>query len=162
MTAARPLPPTADNDYHAAHVDLLLSSYTRHTGRQLYGETLTGAARAQAVLEADFALLSHGTESDPLFNYGNRTALRLFELDWDSFVVTPSRESAEPAAQETRERFMRAVAQNGYADDYTGVRISARGRRFTIDQATVWNVVDDSGVRIGQAATFAHWTRLAD
>ena len=58
--------------------------------------------------------------------------------------------------------FMREVAVNGYADDYSGVRISAHGRRFTIEQATVRNVVDKDGNNFGQAATFAQWTPLSD
>ena len=32
-----------------------------------------------------------------------------------------------------------------FIDDYTGVRISASGRRFRIDKAVVWNLVDQEG-----------------
>ena len=56
--------------------------------------------------------------------------------------------------REERARFMQAVGERGYVDDYTGVRISSTGKRFYILQATVWNVTDENGVIHGQAATF--------
>jgi len=37
------------------------------------------------------------------------------------------------------------------------MRISADGKRFRIHHATVWNVTDDAGKKIGQAATFLKW-----
>jgi hypothetical protein len=37
------------------------------------------------------------------------------------------------------------------------VRVSKSGRRFLIDRATVWNLLDDSGAHYGQAATFSAW-----
>ena len=52
------------------------------------------------------------------------------------------------------------MARDGYIDDYAGVRVSSRGRRFRITQATVWNLVDAAGVLHGQAATFDRWLRL--
>ncbi len=36
-------------------------------------------------------MVSHGTESDPIFNYGNRKALELWELSWDDFIEMPSK-----------------------------------------------------------------------
>ena len=45
-----------------------------------------------------------------------------------------------------------ADAAQGFIRDYAGVRIAASGRRFRIDDAVVWNLVDADGVRHGQAA----------
>lgn len=160
MTSPRPAPPSAANDWHRLHVECLLESYTRLTGLQLYQGQASGTARAREVYAAEFVLLSHGVEDDPLFNYANRTALELFELDWAQAVCTPSRQSAEPANQAERSRFMKTVQERGYIDNYQGVRISASGRRFTINQAVVWNVADASQRHIGQAATFSNWTWL--
>lgn len=151
----RPAPPGPANAWHAVHVRLLAESHARVVGRALCGDI-----EPEAVFEADFVLLSHGTESDPIFDYANRLALELFELDWARFVRTPSRESAEPAKQAERERFMRRVREHGYVDDYSGVRVSSSGKRFVIEQATVWNVVDADGVLRGQAATFRDWRSL--
>ena len=56
-----------------------------------------------------------------------------------------------------RARLLDAVRTQGLIDDYTGIRISASGRRFRIDRATVWNLVDQDGRYRGQAACFDAW-----
>jgi len=106
---------------------------------------------------APFAVVPHGVASDPVFSYGNCTALPLFELSWQQFVKLPSRRSAEPLE---RERLLAAVSAQGFIDDYSGVRISATGKCFRIERATVWNLVDEDGTHCGQAACFAAWTVL--
>jgi hypothetical protein len=156
----RPAEPSAADDWMLAHVAQLLDSYHALTGRRVYEGPEHGSTLARAVYHADFVLLSHGTESDPLFNYANLAAQRLFEMPWAQFVLTPSRESAEPARQEARENVMRTVREKGYVDHYSGVRIAASGRRFTIEEATVWNVRSASGDLNGQAATFTAWRPL--
>lgn len=112
--------------------------------------------------QAPFAVVSHGTEPDPVFNYGNRVALQLFEMSWEAFTALPSRLSAEPLLQSERERLLQRVAQNGYIDDYTGIRISASGKRFLIRNATVWNLLDEAGQPCGQAALLRDWEPLTD
>jgi hypothetical protein len=111
--------------------------------------------------EAPFALLSHGTESDPIFNYGNRLALQLFESTFEALTRMPSRLSAETPLQSEREALLREVSEKGFIDHYSGVRISTSGRRFRICNATVWNVHDASGNKIGQAAAFSQWEPVA-
>ena len=157
LVIAAPPPPAPENAWALSHVRVLAQSFQRLIGRALSPTTDYDAAWAQELFNADFALLSHGLEIDPLFNYANRCALRLFELDWPTLTVTPSRASAEAGLQSEREKFMAAVKQHGYADNYTGVRISAQGRRFSINDAVVWNVIDEHGNFHGQAATFASW-----
>jgi hypothetical protein len=133
---------------------LIVDSYRRMTGRALplgaEGDLWTAAA----------GVVAHGTEDDPIFFYGNRRALALFELTAEQLLAMPSRLSAEPGEREERARLMARVARDGFIDDYAGVRISRGGRRFRIEQATVWNLVDAEGVLHGQAAAFPRWTRL--
>lgn len=151
--------PAPENGYLRDHVALLLSSYRRWLKRDL--PLSSGAvSQAEALFTADFALVSHGVEGDPLFNYGNGTALRLFELEWDAFVRLPSRKSAEMPNRSERARLLETVYSQGYIDDYAGVRISASGRRFHIERAVVWNLLDESGCYRGQAACFNRWTFL--
>lgn len=138
------------------HVLLLADSYARLSGRQLLAGADTQEL-AYHVWQAPFALVSHGTEADPVFNYANLTALRLFEMDLEAFTRLPSRLSAETKNREARAALLRRVSEHGYIDDYSGVRISASGRRFVIRDAVVWNVVDHQGRYRGQAAMFAHW-----
>jgi hypothetical protein len=125
----------------------LLASYARVTGKPL--------CEPGALFEAPFPVLAHGTETPPVFFYGNRAALTLWERTWDEWVGMPSRETAEPDAREVREALLAKVARDGFFDGYTGVRVSKSGRRFFIENALVWNVVDAEGVVLGQAATFA-------
>ncbi len=110
--------------------------------------------------EVPFVLVSHGTEADPILNYGNAAALALWEMSWEELTRTPSRLTAEAPNREERARLLAAVAECGFIDDYSGVRISKTGRRFRIAQATVWNLLDERGQDAGQAATFSRWEFL--
>jgi hypothetical protein len=107
-------------------------------------------------------IVAHGTETDPIFFYGNQLALSCFEMDFASFTRLPSRFSAEPLLREERDALLARVRDHGFIDDYAGVRVSATGKRFRIEQATVWNLLDESGQRHGQAATFERWLPLTD
>lgn len=149
--------PSPDNAYLREHVRLMMDSYRRLTGETLVPAT---ADAPQALYEAPFAVVSHNTAADPIFNYGNRTALGLFEMDWHRFTQLPSRCSAAPVNRAERERLLAQVSQHGFIQDYRGERISASGRRFQIEQATVWNLTDAAGDYRGQAAVFAHWIEL--
>jgi hypothetical protein len=115
------------------------------------------AELARTLYQAPFALVSHNTDPDPIFNYANRTALDLFEMTWDDFTLLPSRLSAEPVHRDERARLMARVAEHGFIEDYQGIRISRTGRRFRIVEAIVWNVLDREDHLIGQAAAFHHW-----
>jgi hypothetical protein len=144
------------------HVGLLRTSYHRWTGQHLIPEIVADDVAPQALDQASFAVVSHNTAADPVFNYGNRTALCLFEMDWGHFTTLPSRLSAEPLIRTERERLLQRVSQNGYIDDYSGVRISSSGKRFLIRNATVWNILDEHGQPYGQAALLREWQFLQD
>lgn len=139
------------------HTTLLLASYHGLTGRHLLAPALDPAHCARELWNAPFVVASHGTQADPIFNYGNRAALALFEMSWEQFTALPSRLSAEPQLRDARRRLLERVREFGFIDDYSGVRISAGGRRFLIHRATVWNIVDAAGVHQGQAVTFSEW-----
>jgi MEKHLA domain len=141
---------------------ILLNSY-----RQLLSsELLVGAAllpaeqQAQLIYLAPFVVVSHGTQADPVLNYGNQIALELWEMDWIQLTQTPSRLTAEPVNRSERQVMMAQAQQQGFIDNYRGVRISSSGRRFEIDRAIVWNLTDPQGQLCGQAATFANWQYL--
>jgi MEKHLA domain len=141
---------------------ILLNSY-----RQLLSsELLLGAAllpaeqQAQLIYQAPFVVVSHGTQADPVLNYGNQIALELWEMDWIQLTQTPSRLTAEPVNRSERQVMMAQAQQQGFIDNYRGIRISSSGRRFEIDRAIVWNLTDPQGQPCGQAATFANWQYL--
>lgn len=139
---------------HSLH---LLECYRARTGRELIPAGSDGD-RARLLWEAPFVVVSAGPEDDPRLNYGNAAALELWEMDWDCLTATPARQTAEPVHQAEREAFLQRVREQGYVDDYSGIRISATGRRFRIEQALVWNLDGPGGGYGGQAATFSRWT----
>ena len=153
--------PNAANDYLSIHVQMLADSYSRYVGDSLIDQPVAATPEfAKRIFEAPFVVLSHGIEPDPIFNYANQTAMKLFEMDWATITSLHSRKSAEPVNRAERERLLAAVAKQNYIDDYSGVRISSTGRRFFIPKAVVWNLVDGQGERCGQAATFSEWKYL--
>jgi hypothetical protein len=147
-------------NFAVAHALTLAHSFRKFTGRDLLPGVTDGRELAEELFHAPFVVVSHGTEADPILNYGNAAALALWEMSWDELTRIPSRLTAETPLREERARLLAAVAARGFIDDYAGVRISKSGRRFRIEQATVWNLVDADGAPCGQAATFAAWEFL--
>jgi hypothetical protein len=143
-----------------AHTATLVRSYRRFTGRDLLPGLFNPLGFSRHIFEAPFVVVSHGTEADPILNYGNATALRLWEMTWDQLTRTPSRLTAEAPLRDERARLLAEVTAHGFIDNYAGIRISKPGRRFRITRATVWNLIGASGAPCGQAATFAEWTFL--
>jgi PAS domain S-box-containing protein len=131
---------------------LLTSSHERLVGRPLVP---AGAGAAWLYDEAPFGLLAHDGAADPRFVYANRAAQERFEYGWDDLVGMPSRLSARPDARDERRRLLEAVERDGHSTGYRGRRVSRTGREFWIADATLWNLVDDRGARVGQAARFA-------
>lgn len=128
-------------------------------------EMLSGGKRSLGVTDpedlwtAPYSMLSHDTSNPPRFVYSNAKALEAFETSWEDWIGRPSRESAEEDEREDREKLLKDVEEKGYSEGYRGVRVSAKGRRFVIDEAILWNV-EDRGKRIGQAALFTSWKPL--
>jgi len=152
--------PAEQNLYLQEHVSRLLVSFTHWTGKSLIETDAPIAEQARWLFYAPFILLSHNTAADPVLNYANRVALTLFELTWEELIGLPSRKTAEPSEREERERLLATVSRQGYIDDYRGIRVTKSGRRFMIERATVWNLLDDNGAFYGQAATFRDWKFL--
>ena len=138
-------------------IAMIAESFERLTGKPLITRK---SDIARDLWLAPSIIVAHGTEPDPIFFFGNKAALDLFEMPPRDFLTLPSRLSAEASERGQRARFMERVARDGFVDDYSGIRISARGRRFRIQNAIVWNLVDAAGRMHGQAATFDHWTYL--
>jgi hypothetical protein len=152
--------PDAANGFHAEHARLLLDSYRRILGRPLMDIAEDAVDFGAQVFHANFALASHNTDADPLFNYANRVALDLFEFAWDELIGLPSRLSAEAAKREAREKLLAEVQAEGFIEGYSGIRIAKSGKRFKIKNTVVWNVYDRDGGYRGQAACFKDWEVL--
>ena len=144
----------------------IVASYHHWTQRELIPGLNDNvyAMDARIVTEQLFqhnaVVLAHNTEADPTFVFANQMGMNLWEYSWAEIIGLPSRLTAEPDLRPNREQLLTRVRDFGFIDDYSGIRVSKSGRRFRIEQATVWNVLHPSGQRIGQAATFTHWTNL--
>jgi PAS domain-containing protein len=136
----------------AASIALIGSSYEQWFGPPL---VLASEEPVVALWNAPAAILAHGIEADPLFFFANRVALERFGYAPDVLIGLPSRLTAEPPARDERRRMLDRVARDGFIDDYKGIRITATGERFPIDQAAVWSLIDHGGTCLGQAARFA-------
>lgn len=147
-------------DFIETHGAELLRTYHRWTGRHLIEPCGDPRAEARRLFEAPFATVSADAGGEQILNYGNQTAMKLWEMDWKTLTSTPSRFTAEPTHRDERTALLRRVRELGFIDDYSGVRISSKGRRFRIRQATVWNVIDANGNHTGQAAIFSDWEFL--
>lgn len=145
---------------------LMSDSFHRLNARAILADattdTLTDAQLAEALFYAPEAIVSHGTEPDPVFRYANARALELWGMDWDSFTRLPSRLSAEtdPSIQTDRNTLLASALEKGAINDYSGIRISATGKRFRIRDTVLWNVSAPDGTLHGQAALIGRWDPL--
>jgi MEKHLA domain-containing protein len=141
---------SSDFDFFA----LLTGSFARLVGTKLVPE---GASPEWLYADAPFAVLAHDTAPDPKFIYANRCAQTCFEYDWDEMVSMPSRLSAEAPDRAARQALLDAVAERGFMSGYRGLRVAKSGRHFIIEDGIVWELLDQDGLRHGQAATFHSW-----
>jgi PAS domain-containing protein len=140
-----------------AFYQLLADSYAKLLGHPLVPQAMPAVEASEWLYEsAPFAVLAHNTDPDPLFIYGNKAAQRRFEYSWDEITRLPSRLSAEALNREERQQFLARVQRFGYEAGYKGVRITKSGRRFMIEEATLWQLLDANGKLHGQAVVIPH------
>lgn len=133
------------------YLDLMAWSFEQLTGRPL-------VANGGDLWSAPNAIVAHDTSDPPRFFYGNAIALELFRMDAGKFIGLPSYMSAEPALREERAAMLAQLEADDVVTGYHGIRIAADGSRFRIEDAVIWNIIDERGKRHGQAATFDKWT----
>jgi PAS domain-containing protein len=141
---------------------VMAQSFSRLVGRPLLpsGPGPDHEAFAARLYEAPFVLLSHTSAADPVFCYANRAAQTLFGYGWDEFTTLPSRLSAAPISRQERENLLLQAKERGFIDNYQGIRIGKDGRRFRIEGVILWNLCDELGTYLGQAAVFDTWTAI--
>ncbi|AFZ02779.1 MEKHLA domain-containing protein [Calothrix sp. PCC 6303] len=144
------------------HTQRLLCSYQHWTGKLLFNLDMPAEELAENLFIAPFVVLSHGMEADPIYNYGNAQALNLWEISWEDFTKMPSRKSVREIEEGNKETLLRqalleeAVAK-GFVENYGGIRTSTTGKRFQIDNVTLWTVLNEDKQRCGHAAMFSKW-----
>ncbi|NES22023.1 MAG: MEKHLA domain-containing protein [Symploca sp. SIO3E6] len=110
--------------------------------------------QAQKLFNAPLVVVSHGTQSNPILNYGTQKALDMWELSWQKFTQTPSRDTAESIEQAERDRLLAETTKQGFCE-FSVIRITSTGKRFKINQGVVWNLIDEQQVYQGQAAVYS-------
>jgi hypothetical protein len=154
-------PPDAANDWHGAFIRRVLDAFVRATAHDL--SVLAGVdagAPGRGCYFGDFALLTHRGDAAATLNYGNARALALWDCGWEAFTAMSSRDTAPAQGRATREAMMERVLSHGFVAGYSGERISRGGRRFLIQDATVWRLRADDGTPFGVAAFVPRFTYL--
>ena len=139
---------------------MLLHSHQRAFGRPLIAAAQTGRSRrllCQELFACGFPVLAHGTEQDPKLSYANAAALQLWDSHWDELIGMPSRLTAPDSERAERSSALGEAQRLDAVQNYRGIRISRKGRRFMINKARIWTLWD-AGERVcGQAACFSDW-----
>lgn len=146
-----------------SHVQLILDNYRHWFGEELIDrERLGRKAIAHNLFQAPCVVLAHNNAADPIFTYGNQTALDLWERTWDELLQMPSRQSAESLAQAqtVRNQILNDSRDFGYKAGFDGIRVTKSGRRVCIEDVKLWDLLDTTGQYQGQAAVFSKWTFL--
>jgi hypothetical protein len=144
-----------------AFYKLLNDSYVRLLGRSLAPEAMSDEDAATWLYEdAPFGVLAHTPDADPVFMYGNKAVQKRFEYSWCELTRLPSRLSAEAPNRDERQQFLDRVKREGYSSGYRGVRITKTGKRFLIEDATLWQLFDERGTFRGQAVVIPKSTDL--
>lgn len=145
-----------------SHSQILCHSFQHWTGEALIDIVDNPILLSEKLFFAPFVVVSHGMEADPIFNYGNQMALKLWQMDWQDFTNLPSRLSAEPIEQSEREVMLKQSLEQGLINNYRGIRISSSGERFLIEDGIIWTLLDAQNKHYGQAAMFMHWTPIVE
>lgn len=102
-----------------------------------------------------FAVLSHGNQTDPIYNYFNKAALLQFQWPESEVYSLPSRYSAPDGfLREDRAEMMKTVEDQDVRTIPIAIRQTKDGEFFQLTNVTLWNVYDDEGTRLGQTACF--------
>ncbi len=146
-----------------AHTRRILDSFAHWTSTELGPFRCEDALeQSKRLFEAPFPVLTQGTGQDPMFDYANRAALVLYEYSWEEIHRLLSKASAEPALRAERAQAIAQAMQQGFMPSYSGTRVSRTGRRILVENACLWNILDESGKCIGQAAALHSVTPLGE
>jgi hypothetical protein len=102
-----------------------------------------------------YAVLSHGIQQDPVYNYFNQGAFLTFQWPEDEVYKLPSRYSAPGGElRDQRDILMKKVVQEQAQTFPEAIRQTKSGKQFRLKNVLLWNVFDPEGTRVGQTALF--------
>lgn len=139
------------------HTRTLLYSYRHWTGKSLLPDIHDDVLLSRALYFAPFIVVSHGRETDPIFNYANLAAQKLWKIDWNDFTAMPSRLSAEPIEEQRRNELLEEGKMRGITYLKEGIRVDKNGRKFFIRDVVLFNLLDADHTFLGQGAVYENW-----
>lgn len=142
-------------DEVASHSSLIANSY-----KTLLGQDLDIDCSAEGLYKSSRIILSHDGTFDPKFTYVNLAAQNLWRIEWKDFIGLHSKYSASIDERSSRQEMLEEALQKGYFKGYKGIRTSSDGKRFFIKDVIIFNLLDESGDKVGQAAVFDNWEYL--
>ena len=102
-----------------------------------------------------YAVLSHGTQDDPIFCYSNVATREAFQYTEDEFYQLPSRYSAPGGGErQDRQKVMDDADNSNLWTNFSGIRQRSDKSLFEFSNVILWNVYNPEGVRVGQSAVF--------
>ncbi len=134
-------------------LEILLRSYAALSGEAL-------ALDIHQLWQSNRIVVAHDTKDPPRFFYANLAALKLFGITARKMIGMASYKTARPDARDERAAMLARLENEDIVTGYGGVRIAGDGSRFRIIDAVIWNLRDEAGQRIGQAATWTDWQPL--
>ena len=139
---------------------VLQPTHQRAYSRPLNASAQPGQAKrllCQTLFACGCPGLAHGTEQDPALRYANAAALQLGDSHWDGLIGMPSRLTAPDSERAERSSALGQAKRLDAVQNYRGIRISRKGRRFMINKARIWTLWDAEERICGQAACFSDW-----
>lgn len=146
------IPPGRVEDIHE-WVRLSCESLERFTGTSLL--KVMNVDTMDAIHDnTRYAVLSHGNQTDPIYNYFNKAALLQFEYPEEEIYLLPSRYSAPPALRQDRDEKISSAVQQNVQFIPSAIRQGKSGKQFELINVTLWNVYNERNERVGQSAVF--------
>jgi hypothetical protein len=139
-----------------AWIQLSSDSLQRLTGKSLldYVEDENITTLSQIHDSERYAVLSHGTQDDPIYCYFNQAALLQFQWTEEEVYFLPSRYSAPDGADRTARQ---ADVQQALKDDFkeltSVIRQTKHGDLFEMVNVVLWNVYNGTQL-VGQTAIY--------
>jgi hypothetical protein len=135
-------------------IQMCSDSLKKFTGRSLV-ESMNGIEELVDVHDCErYAVLSHGTQEDPIYKYFNKGALLTFQYSEDEAYQLPSRYSAPDGDTRTeRATLMNKIVAEEVGRFPTAIRQNKSGEQFQLTDVILWNVYD-KGIHVGQTALF--------
>ena len=145
--------------------ELILDCYQASIGKSLkerlgIDNNIMGAELAEALFKAPAAILSHDVividgKRDNIYNYANRTALKVFERTFAELTRIPSKKCVAESeeSQLSRNTLLSACFTKGWVK-FDATRVSANGKTVQLRDAILYNLFDKRGIYYGQAVVF--------